>query len=108
MTTLINDIKYSIRQLRKSPSFGAVVILILGLGIGATTSVFSIANAVLLRALPYRDPDRLVMLFSNYSEWGFERTATSGMNFLDWQEQNRCFEGCVCLRICLRFWGGKR
>jgi predicted permease len=98
MSTFINDIKYGMRQLRKSPGFGAVVILILGLGIGATTSVFSIANGILLHALPYSDPDRLVMLFSNYSKFGIERSTTSGMNFLDWQEQNRCFEDVAVLR----------
>jgi len=97
MGTLWQDIKYGLRMLARNPGFAAVVILILGLGIGAATSVFSIANGVLLRALPYREPDRLVMLFSNYAAWG-ERAPTSGMNFLDWQEQSRSFEGMAVLR----------
>jgi putative ABC transport system permease protein len=68
-----------------------VTVLVLGLGIGAATSVFSIVNGVLLQALPYKDPDRLVMLFSTYADWG-ERSITSGMDFVDWQKQSRSFE----------------
>ncbi len=98
MRVIWQDIRYSLRTLAKSPGFAIVAILILGLGIGAATSVFSIANGVLLRALPYKDPDRLVMLFSSYPTWGEERSITSGMNFLDWQAQNESFEGMAVVR----------
>jgi len=98
MTTLLNDIKFGFRQSVRNPGFSVIVVLILALGIGAATSVFSIANGVLLRALPYKNPDRLVMLFSDYSKWGMKRAPVSGMNFLDWQEQNRSFEEMAVLR----------
>jgi len=98
MGTLWQDIKYSLRVQARNPGFVAVVIIVLGLGIGAATSVFSIVNGVLLQALPYKDPSRLVELFSNYSKWGFERGPVSGMNFIDWKEQNKCFEDMAVLR----------
>jgi putative ABC transport system permease protein len=75
-----------------------VVILILGLGIGATTSVFSIVNGVLLHALPYKDPDRLTMVFSTYTQWNERRSITSGLNYLDWRTQNQSFEDLAVLR----------
>jgi predicted permease len=98
METLWQDIRYSIRTLIKKPGFAGIVILVLGLGIGAATSVFSIANGVLLQALPYKDPSRLVMLFSNYTKWGIDRGPVSGMNFIDWRNQNKCFEDMAILQ----------
>jgi putative ABC transport system permease protein len=98
MTTLWQDVRYGFRTLARNPGFAVVVVLILGLGIGATTSVFSIVDGVLLRALPYRDPGRLVMLFTTYAKWNLWRAPTSGMNFLDWQQQNRSFEDMAIVR----------
>ncbi len=98
MGTLWQDIRYSFRMVARNPGFAAVVILILGLGIGATASVFSIINGVLLRALPYKAPDRLVMVFSTYPKWNEMRSITSGMNFLDWKMQSQSFEDIAVVR----------
>lgn len=98
MGTLWQDVRYGLRMLARNPGFTAVVILVLGLGIGAATSVFSIVNGVLLQSLPYKDPDRLVMLFSTYAKWDEMRSITSGMNFLDWQKQSRSFEDLAIVR----------
>ncbi|HEX6650681.1 MAG TPA: ABC transporter permease, partial [Pyrinomonadaceae bacterium] len=90
MQTLIQDIRFSLRNLRKRPSFTVIVVLVLGLGIGATSAIFSIVDAILLRPLPYANADRLVFV----REIGVKgnQMAMTEPNFQDLMNQSRSFE----------------
>ena len=90
MHRFAQDLRYSVRMLVKNPGISAVIVITLALGIGANTATFSIVNAVLLRPLPYSNPDRLVALWTNVPELG--RSCTSPANFFDWKEHNTVFE----------------
>src|SRR5829696_7810376 len=83
MDSLLQDLRYAVRSLLRRPGFAAVVVLTLALGIGANTAIFSVVNAVLLRPLPYADPERLVMVWGRYADFG--RTSTSLPDFVDWK-----------------------
>jgi len=96
MHTLIEDIRYGLRSLRKNPGFTAVALLTLALGIGANTAVFSIVNGVLLNSLPFHDPDKLVVLFE--SKPHFNKGSISYPNFLDWHRDNRAFTSIAAYR----------
>ncbi len=97
MDTLIRDIRYAARALAKRPGFTAIVLLTLGLGIGASTAIFSVVNSVVLRNLPYRQPDRIVAI-QELSEKGTRVQVTSA-NFLDWRAQNTVFEHLAAIRV---------
>jgi putative ABC transport system permease protein len=84
------DLRYAVRQLRKSPGFAAVVILTLALGIGANTSIFSVIETVVLRPLPFCDPDRLVWLNGKMPQT--DDAGVSPADFLDYRDANRSFE----------------
>jgi putative ABC transport system permease protein len=81
----MNDFRYAARTLRRTPGFTAVAVLTLGLGIGATTAIFSAVNGVLLRPLPYPEDDRLTVLWLNNQQESIERDVTSYPTYLDWQ-----------------------
>src|SRR5712671_3352211 len=88
----MNDLKFALRQLLKNPGFTAVAVLSLALGIGANTAIFSVVDAVLLRPLPYPEPNRLVRLWEGKPEQGYSRNVVNGWNFLDWRDKSHSFE----------------
>jgi len=92
MTGLIQDFRYALRQLRKNPVFTVVVMATLGLGIGATTAIFSVVNAVLLAPLPYRAVDRLMMVWGRNPSRGDQQFPVSAGDFTDWKQKNDVFE----------------
>jgi putative ABC transport system permease protein len=93
MEGLYKDLKYGLRSLVKRPGFSAIAIITLALGIGANTAIFSVVNAVLLRPLPFLDPDRLVMVWEDASFAGFPRNTPAPANYADVKNQNQVFEG---------------
>ena len=92
METLLQDIRYGLRMLVKKPTFAIVAILTLALGVGANTAIFSIVNAVLLRSLPFRDPDRLVRIYFNNPGVGLRNVRFSVPEFDDLRTQTDVFE----------------
>ncbi len=95
MRTVLQDLRYAFRSLRKSPGFTAAALLTLGLGIGANVAIFSVVNAVLLRPLPYPSAERLMMVWGRHPQIG--REAASLPDFLDWRAQAASFEDLAAL-----------
>ena len=92
------DIRYGARLLRHSPVFGVVAVLALALGIGANTAIFSTVQALLLRALPYQDPGRLVMVWEDASFASFPRNTPAPGNFNEWRRRNTVFTDMAATR----------
>src|SRR5438270_12105416 len=97
METLLHDTRYAIRTMLKSPGFTAVAVIALALGIGANTAIFSVVNAVLLRPLPYKDPDRLVHV--HRMQPPIKRAPNSQPDYFEWENQQEAFQG-----IAAFFW----
>lgn len=96
LESLLQDVRYAFRALARSPGFAAAAVLCLALGIGATTAIFSVVNAVLLRPLPYAEPDRIVRVWEKTE--GYPMFPTSPANFLDWKERNEVFEDMAAIK----------
>jgi putative ABC transport system permease protein len=96
----VQDLHFGLRMLRKNPTFAAIVILTLALGIGANTAIFSVVYTVLLKALPYPQADRLVMVYENVRLPNYQnaRNVASPGNFSDWMAQNTVFESMAAYR----------
>ena len=90
MGNLSQDIRYGIRTLAKNPGFTIVAVLTLALGIGANTAIFSVVQNVLLRPLPYPEPDQLVEIFNTYPPQ-VPRGGLSPGDYADWKQQNQSF-----------------
>ena len=99
---VVQDIRYGCRMLRRNPGFALVASLTLAIGIGATTAIFSIVNAVLWRDLPYRDPERLVQLWETNPDRHWTEAECAPANFADWKRENRSFEDMAA------YWGAAR
>src|SRR5580692_7075812 len=95
MHRLLQDARYALRLLAKSPGFSAIAILTLALGIGANTAIFTVVNAVLLRPLPFQDPSRLVIVAEKSP---YPTISTSYQNWLDWRDQSHSFESVEATR----------
>src|ERR1043166_3332484 len=88
MNTLLNDLRYATRMLQKQPGFTIVAVVTLALGIGANTAIFSLVNSILLRPLPYREPDRLVHLIQSSPKLDLATWGVSQADFAAYREQN--------------------
>jgi hypothetical protein len=98
MDTLLQDLRFSLRMLTKKPGFTVMAVVMLALGIGANTAIFSVVNAVLLRPLPYRSPDRLVLVKENLPKLGWSLLSASPAEFLDYKEGNEVFSEIAAFR----------
>lgn len=97
LEVLWQDVRFGVRMLVKSPTFTIVAVIALALGIGANTAIFSVVNTVLLRPLPYNEPERLMMVWEDNSRHGYPRDTPAVANYIDWRDQNQVFESMAAI-----------
>ena len=95
----MTDLRYAIRLLRSSPLFTITIVLTLVIGIGATTAIFSVVNAILLRPLPFAEPDRLMQVAEKNDTLNLPAFGASALNYLSWKEQTRTFDALGAIRF---------
>jgi predicted permease len=95
---LMNDLRYGLRNLRRTPAFTAAVLATIALGIGATTAIYSLVHTVLLRPLPFAEPDRLIRVWDTNKTLKITEFSSSLLNFLSWQAQSQSFESLTVIR----------
>src|SRR3989442_597320 len=88
----MNNLRFAFRQLLKNPGFATVAVLTLALGIGANTAIFSVVNSVLLRPLPFKEPQRLVTVWERNPKQGYDQNVAAPANYADWKAQSQSFE----------------
>ncbi|MEJ7710136.1 MAG: ABC transporter permease [Pyrinomonadaceae bacterium] len=98
MKTLTQDFRYGVRLLLKRPEFTLVAVIVLALGIGGNTAIFSVVNAVLFRPLPFKNSDRIVVPVSTNQERGFDSASVAYADYLDWRSDDRLFEAVAVYR----------
>jgi putative ABC transport system permease protein len=99
METLIRDLRFALRTMARKPAFTSMAVIIIALGIGANTAIFSLVRAVILRPLPFKEPDRLVMVWEDASHINFPKNTPAPANYVDWKTRNEVFEDMAALRI---------
>ena len=92
METLVADIRYALRLLSKGPGFTVAVLIVIALGIGSNSAIFTLLDKTVIRPLPYGDSDRLAMLWEDFSAFGTPKQRVSPATFLDWRRRNQVFE----------------
>ena len=101
MQTLLQDLRYGARMLLKNPGFTSIAVLTLALGIGANSAIFSVLNAVLWQRLPYKDPERLVIVWETIPKTGLTENTPAPFNYYAWREQSLVFENLAAWQIQL-------
>jgi putative ABC transport system permease protein len=98
MSTILQDVRYAMRVLLRQPAFSLVVILTLGIGLGANAAVFAMLDGLLFRPLPSADLDGVVQVYQTNAAQGYDRDRVSAPNFLDWQQQADSFDTLIAIR----------
>ena len=99
MGQFLQDLRFGARGLARSPGFAAVALATIALGVGANTAIFSVVDAVLLRPLPFPEPDRIVAAFQTQPSQGVSQNGVSYPNYADWRDQAKSFDALAAIRM---------